>query len=51
MSSETFEIPFIADFDGKTKLHYCLDTKDVKTAGVILNYLADAPLDHHSREI
>ena len=51
VNAENFEMPFIADLKGKTRLHYCLENQDVKTAGILINYLADAPLDHHSREI
>jgi hypothetical protein len=51
VKAEYFEMPFIADLKGKTRLHYCLEKQDVKTAGLLMNYLADAPLDHHSREI
>lgn len=44
-------MPFIADLRGKTRLHYCLEKQDVKTAGLLINYLANASLDHHAREI
>jgi hypothetical protein len=49
--ADDFEMPFIADLEGKTLLHFCIEKQDVKTAGLLMNYLADAPLDHHSREI
>jgi hypothetical protein len=51
VKSDSFEMPFIADLKGKTRLHYCIETQDIKTAGLLMNYLADAPLDHHSRDI
>lgn len=44
-------MPFIRDIKGKTPLHLCTEAKDFKTADLILQYLADAPLDHHSRDI
>ncbi len=44
-------MPFIADLKGRTRLHYCVDTQDIKTGGLLMKYLANAPLDHHSREI
>lgn len=46
-------MPFIKDMSEKTRLHYCVDDngKDLKTAGYLIDYLASATLDHHSREI
>jgi|LauGreDrversion4_2_1035121.scaffolds.fasta_scaffold51587_2 hypothetical protein len=46
-------MPFIKDFKGKTRLHYCIEeqNKDLKTADFLLNYLSSATLDHHSRDI
>lgn len=44
-------MPFIKNFDLKTRLHLCEEEQDFKTADILLNYLSGAPLDHHSREI
>lgn len=44
-------MPFIQDLKGKTALHYCVENSDFKTADMMIQYLADAPLDHHSRQI
>ena len=51
ISAPDFEMPFIKDLNGLTPLHYCIETSDLKTADIIIKYLANAPLDHHSREI
>lgn len=51
VSSLDFEMPFIKDLKGMTPLHYCLNKGDFKTADLFINYLSNAPLDHHSRQI
>ncbi|TNV87078.1 hypothetical protein FGO68_gene14100 [Halteria grandinella] len=49
--SDTFEMPFIKDLEGKTPLHYCVENKISTTAELLVEYLSQAPLDHHSRDI
>jgi hypothetical protein len=44
-------MPFIKDLNNITPLHECIHSKDYQTADMLVNYLANAPLDHHSREI
>ena len=44
-------MPFIKDIKGMTPLHYCINNSDYKTADLFIKYLANAPLDHHSRDI
>eukprot|EP00347_Sterkiella_histriomuscorum_P021861 403332513 len=46
-----FEMPFIADLHNKTPLHLCIDNQDYKTADFLINYLANAPIDHHGKAI
>lgn len=44
-------MPFIPNMKNKTPLHLCYDRLDFKTAELFLTYLADAPIDHHGRDI
>jgi len=44
-------MPFIEDLHNKTPLHICYENLDFKTADILLNYLANAPLDHHGKSI
>lgn len=48
---EPFEVPFIKNLKGESPLHLCLKKKEFKTADLLLQKLADAPLDHHGRVI
>ena len=51
VDGEQFEIPFINNFDGLTPLHKCLDNKNYKSADILLQTLANTPLDSHARAI
>jgi len=46
-----YEIPFIRNFDMQSPIHLSINENNYKAADVFLTYLADTPLDSHSRVI
>jgi len=51
MEDEEFEVPFLNNLDTISPMHLCMTNKEFKTADLLFEKLANAPLDHHSRAV
>lgn len=51
IEGEEFEVPFLNNLDYMSPMHLCMSNKEFKTADLLFQKLADAPIDHHSRAV
>jgi len=50
-TDETFFIPFFRNINGKSPIHLCFESQNIKAAEVLISNLANEGIDNHGRAI
>lgn len=50
-TDETFFIPFFRNINGKSPIHLCFESQNIKAAEVLIANLANEGIDNHGRAI